>query len=104
MSTTLKEAVTSAIALRSSPLAITYHSLCPTLPASASEKDQIHSQNQFWRGQLESLDGIDTTAIREYLVENCDGGIAEWLRLFHTGILPACVSLALPRSIQYGRA
>lgn len=101
MSTTLKEAVGNAIALRNQTLALTYNALCPDPTDHCTEHDQIRSQNHFWREQLEALDGIDTTGLREYLVDECAGGVAEWLRLFHTGILPACVSLALPRSYAH---
>jgi len=104
MSSPLKEAVARAIALRNPDQASLFLSECPEAPANASSVEEINGQNRYWRQQLEALETVDTTTLREYLVDGHQCGIGEWMRLFHTGILPAIVAFALPRSRQHGYA
>lgn len=104
MSTTLRQAVSNAIAAHSPELAAIYDKTCPVSAVEDDAAQQIHNQNLYWRRELESLDDVDTIELREYLVDECAGGMAEWLRLFHTGILPACLAYALPRSPYHAAA
>lgn len=97
MTSPLKEAVGRAIALRSPFLASIFLNDCPDA-VSNYPADEIQQQNRYWRRQLEALEDVDTTAIREYLVDGHECGLGEWMRLFHIGLLPAIIAFSLPRS------
>jgi hypothetical protein len=54
---------------------------------------RIAQANRYWRRALTALE-IDTIAVREYLVDECD--FRDWLRHFHRGVLPVVIAYQLP--------
>ncbi len=63
-------------------------------PHDQSLEGQIRAANDFWRMQLGQVCNAKSISAREALVD-CD--LDNWMRLFHSEVLPHVLSLGLPR-------